>query len=333
MAQEVPKGLETKQPHYYIPTLSSGLGKIDFPQPERNLLSEEGVALGKTLFFDRNLSANQKVSCASCHHPDHSFSDGVAFSSIGISGKPLLRHSPVLFNLAWHEGWFWDGGAKNLESLNFGPLTHPDEMGANLPDLLAYLNSHPSYPKKFEVVFGELPILNAHVSRALAQYTRSLISQESRYDAWKNGETQLNEAEIRGYQLYRNHCASCHTEGLFTDTEYHNNGLDETYPDPFHLEGLYQGRYRISLDEKDRGAYKTASLRNVMLTAPYMHDGRFSTIEEVLDHYEKGIKRNASIATQLQKDILLTHQEKEDLVAFLHTLSDFNFISNPKLKP
>lgn len=313
--------------HYFIPEVSTTLQVAGFPQPDRNMLSEEGVDLGKRLFFDPKLSANGQVSCATCHSPELAFSDGFALASHGVSGNVLHRSAPVIFNLAWQsEGLFWDGGANNLESLNFGPLTHPDEMGADLGEIVNYLESDADYRQQFNLIFGEEQIQSAQVSRAISQYVRTLISQDSKYDRWKRNEAELTKLELTGYKLYQKNCSSCHQEGLFTDRRFHNNGLDKEYPNPPELEGLYQGRYRITSDPEDLGAYKTPTLRNSALTAPYMHDGRFQTLDEVMDHYQMGIQTNESLAPILTKGIKLNTTEKEAIIAFLNTLTDSLFI-------
>jgi cytochrome c peroxidase len=324
---ETPEKPINKQPELFTPDISSTLQVGDFPQPERNPMSKEGVLLGKKLFFDPNLSANGKVSCGTCHRPNLAFTDGVALSTKGVSGNELHRHSPPLFNLAWSTtGLFWDGGANDLESLNFGPITHPDEMAADLDEIIAYLRTDERYPELFAAAFPNDPIQSATISRALAQYTRTLISQTSRYDSWKKGENEFSSLELTGYQVYQQNCSSCHKEGLFTDLAYHNNGLDATYPDPPALEGLYLGRFRISFDSLDLGAYKTPSLRNITLTAPYMHDGRFATLNEVLDHYQSGIQVNKSLASQLKTGLPLSAEDREALLAFLATLQDDTFL-------
>lgn len=324
---------ENSQPfHYYQPALSNSLQVSDFPQPERNPATEEGIILGKKLFFDPKLSSNGKVSCASCHQPELAFTDQMALGTHGVTGNQLHRNAPALFNLAWQtEGVFWDGGAKDLESLNFGPLTHPDEMGASLDDIVNYLITDNTYPVLFEAAFPEQSIQSAIISRAISQYVRSLISQTSSYDQWKNEASELNELELKGYQLYQKNCSSCHTEGLFTDGSFHNNGLDKSYPDPPELEGLYQGRFRISSLPEDMGAYRTPSLRNLSFTSPYMHDGRFETLEEVLDHYENGIQTNESLAPQLKNRIKFTPEERTALLNFLKTLDDVKFTQTHSL--
>jgi cytochrome c peroxidase len=316
-------------PEMVLPTISKSLGVGSFPQPDRNPMSKQGMVLGKKLFFDPKLSKNGKVSCATCHKPTLGFADGTDLTKTGVSGKSLHRHSPPLFNLAWHTtGLFWDGGANDLESLNFGPITHPDEMASDLNDVLDYLINHEEYPLLFQQTFGEITISSAFFSRAISQYTRSLISQTSQYDDWKNGQYNLTDIELKGYEIYRKNCSSCHKEGLFTDLAFHNNGLDSVYSDPPELEGIHLGRFRISFDSMDLGAFKTPSLRNITLTAPYMHDGRFATLEEVLDHYENKIKITKSLSPILFTPIKLSNMERKELIAFLKTLQDDLFIKN-----
>lgn len=313
--------------HYFIPELSPTLQVAGFPQPDRNVMSKEGVALGKKLFFDPNLSVNGKVSCATCHAPDLAFTDGASLASHGVSGSKLHRSAPAIFNLAWQEeGLFWDGGAHDLESLNFGPLTHKDEMGADLDELISYLENNEGYRNQFALVFEEDQIQSAQVTRAISQYVRTLISQDSKYDRWKKAEDSFTHLELRGYQIYQQNCSSCHQEGLFTDGSFHNNGLDKEYPNPPELEGLFQGRFRITSNPEDMGAYKTPTLRNISFTAPYMHDGRFQTLEEVLDQYQNGVQVNETLAPQLANGISLNQEERGALLAFLATLTDSLFI-------
>lgn len=308
-----------------------------FPAPilmKSNPLTEEGVLLGKTLFFDPSISANGKVSCASCHIPSLAFSDGVAIPESGVSGKSLERHSPVLFNLAWMgNGLFWDGGSKNLESQAFGPLTHADEMGMDMTELEHRLILDGVYVELFEDAFED-GISSPNVVKALAQFERTLISASSKYDQSKQAEAgiELSEQELKGFSLVQNHCAVCHKGELFTDNQFHNNGLDSDFSEGGH-ELVLLGRYRISHEEKDMGAFKTPSLRNVMLSAPYMHDGRFNTIDEVLDHYSDGVN-DVSTTSELvyQKEggagIPLSQADKAAIKAFLHTLTDHDFVTD-----
>ena len=324
------------QPEPVSITAPANLGKT-VPFPERNPFTREGILLGKKLFYDPILSGNNSISCASCHLPQKAFSDDLALSTRGITGKPLLRHAPALQNLAWMPGWFWDGGAKDIESLNFGPLTHPDEMAQNLKELVSELKNHPEYPNLFKAAFPSDTISSTTITRALAQFERTLISSNSRYDKYVRKEDggNLTVPELEGLALVKQKCASCHATDFFTDFGYHNNGLDQTYSDK--NEALEWGRGRISGNPADIGKYKTPTLRNIALTAPYMHDGRFKTLAEVLEHYNSGVKNSATLDPLLQKNnrlgIALTAAEKEKIILFLNTLTDREFTTDPDFLP
>lgn len=308
-----------------------------FTDDSYNPLTADGIELGRLLFYDKRLSGNNKLSCASCHKQELAFSDGVALSKIGVAGTQLLRHSPALINLAWaNNGLFWDGGSTNLESQAFAPLTSPDEMFQNLIELEAELKAVPEYVKRFEKVFGR-EIRSADVVKALAQFQRTLISANSKYDRYVRKEpgVYLTDKELIGLTIINEKCRSCHAGELFTDNKYHNNGLDNDFSNTSH-EGVYQGRARITYNWADLGKFKTPTLRNVMLTAPFMHDGRFSTIEEVLDHYAHHMKFSPSLSTQFigannQTGLKIDDQEKQAIIAFLKTLNDEVFINNQKI--
>jgi cytochrome c peroxidase len=306
-----------------------------FPQPvfdTQNSMTHEGIELGRMLFYDVRLSANNKVSCASCHKQSLAFSDGVAFSNAGVAGTPLLRHSPTLINMAWaNNGLFWDGGSTNLESQVFGPLTAHDEMAQNLYELIDELNAVPDYATRFKSAFDD-GITIQNVAKALAQFQRTLISADSKYDRFKlkrAGET-LSDTELLGLELVKQKCQGCHGGELFTDNVYHNNGLDANFSNTEH-EGALLGRYRISYDLADLGKFRTPTLRNVALTAPYMHDGRLSSLEDVVEHYSTGIKNSTTLDARLPAGGMnLSKEEKTAIVSFLKTLTDYEFIANPK---
>lgn len=310
-----------------------------FPAVERHLdnpLTVEGIELGRQLFYDVRLSGNNKISCASCHQQNLAFSDGVALGNQGVSATQLHRHAPALFNLAWSKsGLFWDGGAKNLESQAFGPLTAADEMHQDLYELDWELKQIPEYVKSFRLVFGG-EVSSANVVKALAQFQRSLISAGSKYDRYQQGEknASLTALELEGMALVAQKCQSCHSGELFTDDAYHNNGLDGIFSEDF--EGIFQGRFRVSFEPVDLGKFKTPSLRNVLLTAPYMHDGRFKTIDEVLDHYQSGVKISATTDAILLKNasqpgIAMSANERKAIIAFLGSLSDHELINNQEI--
>lgn len=311
----------------------------NFPLAEEhpdNPMTIEGIELGRKLFYDVRLSGNNKISCASCHRQDLAFSDGLALSNAGVSGAALQRHAPALFNLAWSKnGLFWDGGSKNLESQAFGPLTAVDEMHQDLYQLERELKQVPEYVTAFKLVFGE-EIRSANVAKALSQFQRTLISAGSRYDQYRRSEKEgsLTTMELEGMQVVGRKCKGCHSGEMFTDDAYHNNGLDNSFSDEY--EGTFQGRFRVSFDPADIGKFKTPSLRNVALTAPYMHDGRFKNLDQVLDHYQSGVKLTATtdpfvLQNSGQAGIPMTAFEKEAILAFLGSLSDYEFIHNKKI--
>lgn len=310
-----------------------------FPEPVKmpsNPLTEAGIELGRFLFYEPLLSGNKKISCATCHNQEKAFSDGLVLSNTGISGKTLERHSPVIFNLAWTDsGFFWDGGSTNLESQAFAPLTHPDEMGVHFAEMTARLAAIPEYMDLFQRAYQESPTA-AGVAKALAQFQRSVVSADSPYDRYRRGEQPLalSQSALRGLQLVQQKCGSCHAGELFTDNRYHNNGLDSSFTDDSREE-VYFGRYRISRDQADMGAFKTPSLRNVMVSAPYMHDGRLATIADVFEHYRTGVQPTMYTDPRLYQangrtGILLTDAEVQDMISFLHSLTDNTFLNNPK---
>jgi cytochrome c peroxidase len=295
-----------------------------------NPLSKAGVELGRKLFYDKNLSGKGKIACVSCHQEQKVFSDGIALSAIGESGKALHRHTPSLANVAWAKSLFWDGGANNLESLSVAPLTSADEMNQDLKVLVEKLSQNQDYIQKFGEAFPNNPTISTqNILRALAQFQRTLIAANSRYDDYllHKNNAKLTSKELFGLALVQKNCMPCHATVLFTDHNFHNNGLDTEEKFTEENEGMTKGRARITSKEQDKGKYKTPSLRNVMRTAPYMHDGRFASIEQVLEHYTKGVKKSATLSPFLSKDsqnlgIRLSENEKQAIIAFLHTLTD-----------
>lgn len=306
----------------------------EMPIPEDNPFYKSKINLGRMLFYDPILSANNQVSCATCHKQSIAFTDALALSDKGVSGNKLLRHSPALMNLAWMPGLFWEGGSINLESLSLAPIGHPDEMGQNMQELLNELNNHDTYPELFKEAFGVEQIRPREILHSLAQFQRVLISGNSRYDQLIRGDdvNALNYLELEGLSVYRQKCSSCHTEGLFTDNSYHNNGIDSAWND---LSGdyIFTGRFRITFDSSDLGKFKTPSLRNVTLTAPYMHDGRFKDLNAVLDHYENGVKESTTLDSLFQNGekigIEFEEGERAALLAFFESLVDDDFLNNP----
>tara|TARA_B100000029_G_scaffold503626_1_gene580893 strand:+ start:714 stop:1688 length:975 start_codon:yes stop_codon:yes gene_type:complete len=307
------------------------LGSV-LPSPERNPLTVDGVELGRALFYDPILSGNNQVSCSSCHKQELAFSDGEQFSTAGVSGNLLLRHTPALINLAWMDGYFWDGGSFDLESQVYGPLEHVDEMHQNLSELEQELADHPYYPQMFLKAFPEDGITIPNLVRALAQFQRTLISADSPYDLHIRQGSGLTSIELLGFDLFKKKkCANCHVPDHFTDYTYRNNGLDDTFPEDH--ERLAWGRARITLDPADIGKYKVPTLRNVAITAPYMHDARFMTLTQVLDHYRFHLAESDTVDAEFRRDdgslgIDMTDEERDLIIVFLKALNDDGFMSN-----
>lgn len=325
------KDITKPEPKPYTLTVPANFPEL--PGNSRNPLTEEGVILGSRLFFDEQLSGNNRISCATCHRPELSFTDGLAFSNLGVSGTMLHRHTPALINMAWvNDGLFWDGGATNLESQALGPITAHNEMAQDLYELVRELQADGLYRKQFQAAFNDT-VSTDNIVKALAQFQRTLVSANSRYDKYVRNENGgwLTGEEQKGLTLVQRKCQGCHSGSLFTDNKYHNNGIDGSFSgEPF--EGIYLGRFRITYDQGDIGKFKTPTLRNIMLTPPYMHDGRFQTIEEVLDHYAHNVKPSATLDPLLRQNtgempgVYLTQREKQQILAFLQTLTDSSFI-------
>ena len=309
----------------YTLVIPQGLPPMNIPS--NNPLTVEGVALGKRLFYDPILSANNTQSCASCHLQETGFSESSQFST-GIDGIQGERNAMPLMNLGWQTKFFWDGGANGLESQVIGPITNPIEMHETMENVVAKLNAHAEYPELFKAAFGSAEASSQNIMRAIAQFERTLISGNSKYDQYMRGETFLSSQELNGLSLFtdmeKGDCSHCHSLGsTFSDFEFRNTGLDSI--------PLDEGRYLITLNQGDRGKFKTPSLRNVELTAPFMHDGRFQTLLECVQHYNTGFRYSANLDPNLSFAVKgrMTQQEMDDLVAFLKTLTDMEFVNNP----
>lgn len=297
-----------------------------FPKPaypfSRNKLSADKILLGRVLFYDPILSANNTISCATCHspynafaHTDHSLSHGI-YDSIGT------RNAPALMNLAWQKLMMWDGAINHLDVQALAPISHPKEMGENINHVIGKLQTSTIYPNLFAKAYGNKNITGEKILKALAQFQLSLISCNAKYDSVMRLEATFTAQEQKGYVLFKQHCASCHQEPLFSSYEFANNGLpiDTTLNDI--------GRMGVTLQPSDRFKFKIPSLRNVEYSYPYMHDGRFKKLGEVLNHYTKGIQQSPTLAEELRKPISLSPNEKVELTSFLLTLSDKHFVFN-----
>ncbi len=302
--------------------------------PTNNPLTQEGIALGKKLFFEKRLSANNTQACANCHNPNKSFTDGRRYS-VGIDAIQGTRNAMPLFNLAWNydDTFFWDGRELGLERQSFDPITNPIEMHETLENVVQKLQQDPMYPELFQRAFGTASIDSVLISKALAQFERTIISANSKFDRYLLGEATLNTQELEGFNVFmdenRGDCFHCHgseNNPLWTDNKFHNNGLDATSTD--------LGLAIATGDPNDNGKFRTPSLRNLAFTAPYMHDGRFETLDDVINHYSEGLQDSPTIDPLMKKvaqgGVQLSNTDKASLKAFLLSLSDYNFITDPQ---
>lgn len=323
---------EIFNPTPYIPELPPNLPPLE--SPIDNPLTEEGISLGRMLFYDPILSADESQSCSSCHLQAHGFSEPNQFST-GIDGIQGSRNASAVFNLAWSPYLNWDGSVQDLENQAFEPVINPIEMHETWVNVTEKLNAHHDYPELFKKAFGIDEIDSNFVTKAIAQFNRTLISGNSRWDKWTQGEVLFSDKELKGWDLFNldrtefsagGDCFHCHAPPNFTDFTFHNNGLDsdESFTD--------LGLFIITENDVDKAKFKTPTLRNIEVSGPYMHDGRFQTLEEVIEHYNSG-GHFSSTVDPLMKNIgqglALSADDKEALVAFLKTLTDDEFLNDP----
>lgn len=286
------------------------------PTPKSNLNYRAKVELGKQLYFDGRLSKNNQVSCAFCHTPGTGFADPRQ-TSIGVDGKVGGRQAPTVFNTAFNPVQFWDGRAGSLEEQAIGPIQNPIEMAETHENVVAKLRKIPGYRKQFNEVFGTDVNIQG-IAEAIAAYERTVISTNSSFDKYVAGDMKaMDEAAVRGMALFKGkaRCILCHNGPNFTDNKFHNLGVPQVGPMKEDL-----GRYYVTRREQDKGAFKTPTLRSITETSPYMHDGAFKTLEEVVDFLDKGGGSNPNLSP-LIKPLGLTAEEKGDLVAFLKALT------------
>ncbi|HRN91449.1 MAG TPA: cytochrome c peroxidase [Ferruginibacter sp.] len=299
-----------------------------WPAPNKNMfsknpLTEEGFQLGRKLFHDGNLSKDGYVSCASCHQQFAGFSTFDHDVSHGVNNTFTTRNAPTLANMAWHSAFHWDGGVNHIEVQAVSPITAHNEMGETLENVIAKLKADETYPPLFKAAFGNETINSQRLLKALAQYTGSLVSANSKYDKVKRGEAVFSNIEQKGYEIFKAHCATCHREPLFTDLSYRNNGLPlNRFNDV--------GRMAITGKKEDSLKFKVPTLRNIQVSYPYMHDGSIFSIPQVIDHYTGGIQKDQStLDPALKKDIAISQRQKYELMYFLFTLTDSTFLKNP----
>lgn len=308
-------------------------GNFPAPEiPEDNLLTVQGVKLGRMLFYEKKLSKNLTISCASCHKQEEGFSDANKFS-LGVEDRVGKRQAMPVFNMLWHSnGFFWDGRAPLLREQSLFPIQDHLEMDESLENVVSKLSADKKYRDQFTRVFGSPEITNIKISLALEQFMHSIVSHDSKYDRWLAGEVALTESEERGRYLFFTEynpffqdlsgadCAHCHGGINFENDDYLNNGLDRD------VDFADMGREMVTGRKEDRAKFKVPSLRNIEFTAPYMHDGRFSTLEEVVQHYNAGIKISSTadptVVNTKDTGLFLDEKDIQDLIAFLKTLSD-----------
>ncbi len=299
-----------------------------FPKPHydfnRNPLDSLKIELGRKLFYDPILSKDSTISCASCHSPFNAFAHTDHDLSHGINDLIGNRNAPALFNLAWQKVFMWDGAINHLDVQALAPISHPKEMGEDIVSVVKKLNASNEYSFLFNQAFQDNLITGERLLKTLSQFQLTLISANSKYDEVKQGLTTFNEQEKNGYLLFQKHCNVCHKEPLFSTYEFANNGL------PIDTSLNDYGRWIITQQSKDSLLFKIPSLRNLSYTYPYMHDGRFKRLYEVINHYSNGIVYSPTLSKELQNPIQLTQNEKVDLIAFLLTLNDKNFVFNKK---
>lgn len=309
----------------------------EMPVNKGNPVTVNGVELGRRLFYDPVFSADSTVSCASCHVQQYAFSNSPQQFSAGIRGQLQQRNTMPLFNLAWYKALFWDGRAASIEEQVFHPLRTISEMNSTWPEVTKKIKQNKTYQTLFYDAFGRMEIDSILISKAIAQFERTLISANSKYDRVIRNEAKFTLEELEGLELIndmtKGNCVHCHTtdgDGLGTTGLFSNNGLDEAADiGNFKDKGL--GSH--TKNTADYGKFKIPSLRNLLFTAPYMHDGRFKTLEEVLDFYSEHLKNSPTIDTKLSfvpnSAPRLNRYEKKKIITFLKTLSDSSFIENP----
>lgn len=315
---------EPSNPTPYDLQLPPGFPPMDMPA--NNPMTEEGVALGRKLFYDKRLSSDNTISCGSCHKSEEGFSDATTFS-LGVGNQQGNIQSMPIVNLGWSEFLFWDGRATSLEDQALEPVRNPIEMHEEWNNVALKLSDDEECLRMFNAAFGVTEIDSTLATRAMAQFLRSMVSVNSRFAKSERNEALLTPDELAGQNIFNSEigdCFHCHGSILLTSGDFHNNGLDAN-PD--------WGRYEVTGDTSDIGRFKAPSLHNIEYTAPYMHDGRFATLDDVINHYSSGVVYSSTIDPNMKKvedgGLLLNPIQKAQLKAFLLTFSDPDFIANP----
>ncbi|WP_108868635.1 cytochrome-c peroxidase [Aquimarina aquimarini] len=297
---------------------------------QNNPITQKGFELGRKLFFDPRLSADGSISCNNCHQQSRGFADSpVHPMSIGINSQAGNRNAPPLFNMAFRKEFFWDGGVTHLDFVPINALESDIEMGETMKNVVEKLNRNDEYRQLFKEAFDVDSITSPRILQAFSQYMLLMISNDSKYDQYQRQENNVTftESEQKGMLLFDEKCSSCHSGSLFTDQSFRNNGISDTFSD--------NGRALITESNSDIGKFRVPTLRNIEVTGPYMHNANFDTLEEVLQHYANGVKNSETLDAMLKTEnnqlgIALTESEQADIIAFLKTLTDETFLTDPK---
>lgn len=305
---------------------------FNFPAPvyqfTNNIVSNAGFELGHRLFYENALSIDNSTNCGSCHQQFAAFANLDHQVSHGVNNCFGTRNSPSLFNLAWQQNFMWDGGVHHIELSALNAFVNPCEMANTLDNVVKTLNNKNPYSQLFKNAFGSTEINTQRIFKALTQFTGMMVSANSKYDKYSRKENSGNfsKEELAGYALFKQKCNTCHTEPLFTDNSFRSNGLELNPKDG--------GRVIITLATSDFGKFRVPSLRNIALTSPYMHNGNLSTLAQVLNHYNSGVKNHTNLDAKLKENgvlgIPLSAVEQQQIITFLNTLTDNEFIHDPK---
>lgn len=316
-----------------IETFASFQKPTNFPEPvyhfSTNAVTKDCFELGRKLFYDPILSANNTISCGSCHIQTSAFTHHGHSVSHGIFDRMGTRNSPPIMNLAWNTSFMWDGGIFDLDLQAIAPITNHVEMDETMANVLNELRNSSQYPALFKKAYGTDEITTSNFLKALSQFMVMCVSSNSKYDSVmrNEGEKSFTPDEQQGYTIFKQKCSTCHKEPLFTDNSFRNNGISISSVND-------EGRYLITQSDADKYKFKVPSLRNLTYTAPYMHDGRFFTVEAVLDHYASQVQQTPNLDPVFQQGtqlgIPLTAVEKQQLIAFLQTLNDKTFVTDKR---
>lgn len=324
-ADEVIEPIEKDEP--YSLEYPSYFSKMTFDTSE-NSLTKNGVELGRKLFYEGRLSRNNTISCGFCHIQENAFTHHGHTVSHGVDDRIGIRNAPPIQNMAFLQRFMWDGVIHNLNEQAISPITDINEMDSSIPEIVSKLNVDAKYKKLFKAAYGDENITGERILKALSQFMATMISADSKYDRMKQGKENFSSEELQGMDLFQQKCSSCHSGELFTDESFRNTGMY------YNTQFKDAGRYRVTLEQVDWMKFRVPSLRNIEYTAPYMHDGRFYTLDAVINFYSDNVEDQPNLDPQLKQNghigIAMNTQEKQLIITFLKTLSDKNFISNPK---